>query len=212
MSEPRRRAQVPQAVREATDPGDLVLDPTCGSGTTAYVAEQWGRRWITVDTSRVALALARQRLMGARYPYDPPRRVASRSRSRLSQCRQRRSAATFGTGSSTSAYPMSPSAPSHGTPRFDPGCLAARRMRSSSETRTSSTSTTSRTWTSTACVFPARSRSSRSLRTDRSRSSRPPNPIPRPRRRGTPMPKHSSRRSSRTSPRPASPWMGGSTS
>jgi adenine-specific DNA-methyltransferase len=53
----------------ATDPGDLVLDPTCGSGTTAYVAEQWGRRWITVDTSRVALALARTRLMAARYPY-----------------------------------------------------------------------------------------------------------------------------------------------
>lgn len=53
----------------ATDPGDLVVDPTCGSGTTAYVAEQWGRRWITVDTSRVALTLARQRLMGARFPY-----------------------------------------------------------------------------------------------------------------------------------------------
>ena len=53
----------------ATDPGDLVLDPTCGSGTTAYAAEQWGRRWITIDTSRVALALARARLMGARYPY-----------------------------------------------------------------------------------------------------------------------------------------------
>ena len=53
----------------ATDPGDLVLDPTCGSGTTAYVAEQWGRRWITIDTSRVSLALARSRLMGARYPY-----------------------------------------------------------------------------------------------------------------------------------------------
>ena len=53
----------------ATDPGDLVLDPTCGSGTTAYVAEQWGRRWIAIDTSRVALALARSRLMGARYPY-----------------------------------------------------------------------------------------------------------------------------------------------
>lgn len=52
-----------------TDPGDLVLDPTCGSGTTAYVAEQWGRRWITIDTSRVALALARSRIMGARYPY-----------------------------------------------------------------------------------------------------------------------------------------------
>jgi adenine-specific DNA-methyltransferase len=53
----------------ATDPGDLVLDPTCGSGTTAYVAEQWGRRWITIDTSRVALALARARIMGARYPF-----------------------------------------------------------------------------------------------------------------------------------------------
>jgi len=53
----------------ATDPGDLVLDPTCGSGTTAYVAEQWGRRWITIDTSRVALALARARLMAARYPF-----------------------------------------------------------------------------------------------------------------------------------------------
>ena len=52
-----------------TDPGDLVLDPTCGSGTTAYVAERWGRRWITIDTSRVALALARTRLMSARYPY-----------------------------------------------------------------------------------------------------------------------------------------------
>lgn len=53
----------------ATDPGDLVLDPTCGSGTTAFVAEQWGRRWITIDTSRVPLALARQRLLTASYPY-----------------------------------------------------------------------------------------------------------------------------------------------
>jgi adenine-specific DNA-methyltransferase len=53
----------------ATDPGDLVLDPTCGSGTTATVAEQWGRRWITIDTSRVALALARARVMGAKYSY-----------------------------------------------------------------------------------------------------------------------------------------------
>ncbi|MBE3119949.1 MAG: site-specific DNA-methyltransferase, partial [Candidatus Atribacteria bacterium] len=52
-----------------TDPGDLVLDPTCGSGTTAYVAEQWGRRWITIDTSRVAIAIARTRLMSARYPF-----------------------------------------------------------------------------------------------------------------------------------------------
>jgi adenine-specific DNA-methyltransferase len=53
----------------STDPGDLVVDPTCGSGTTVYVAEQWGRRWITIDTSRVALALARARVMGARYPF-----------------------------------------------------------------------------------------------------------------------------------------------
>jgi adenine-specific DNA-methyltransferase len=60
---------VQRCILLATDPGDLVLDPTCGSGTTSYVAEQWGRRWITVDTSRVALALARARIMGARYPY-----------------------------------------------------------------------------------------------------------------------------------------------
>lgn len=60
---------IQRCILMATNPGDLVLDPTCGSGTTAYVAEQWGRRWITIDTSRVALALARSRLMGARYPY-----------------------------------------------------------------------------------------------------------------------------------------------
>ena len=60
---------IERCILMATDPGDLVLDPTCGSGTTAIVAEQWGRRWITIDTSRVALALARARIMGARYPY-----------------------------------------------------------------------------------------------------------------------------------------------
>ncbi|NJC35314.1 adenine-specific DNA-methyltransferase [Sphingomonas jejuensis] len=60
---------IQRCILMATDPGDLVLDPTCGSGTTAYVAEQWGRRWITMDTSRVALALARTRLMAARYPW-----------------------------------------------------------------------------------------------------------------------------------------------
>ena len=63
------RAVIERCILMATDPGDLVLDPTCGSGTTAYAAEQWGRRWITIDTSRVAIALARSRLMGARYPY-----------------------------------------------------------------------------------------------------------------------------------------------
>ena len=75
FGEPKRYVvQTAQRVLErcilmTTDPGDLVLDPTCGSGTAAYVAEQWGRRWITIDTSRVALALARSRIMGARYPY-----------------------------------------------------------------------------------------------------------------------------------------------
>jgi adenine-specific DNA-methyltransferase len=60
---------IQRCILMATDPGDLVLDPTCGSGTTAYVAEQWGRRWITIDTSRVALALSRARIMGARYGF-----------------------------------------------------------------------------------------------------------------------------------------------
>ena len=72
---------VQRCILMTTDPGDLVLDPTCGSGTTAYVAEQWGRRWITCDTSRVALALARQRLMTAVYDYyelvNPDRGVES---------------------------------------------------------------------------------------------------------------------------------------
>lgn len=68
---------VERCILMTTDPGDLVFDPTCGSGTTAYCAEKWGRRWITCDTSRVALAIARQRLMTARYDYyelkDPER-------------------------------------------------------------------------------------------------------------------------------------------
>ncbi|MGB2713042.1 MAG: site-specific DNA-methyltransferase [Vicinamibacterales bacterium] len=60
---------IQRCILMTTDPGDLVLDPTCGSGTTAYVAEQWGRRWITIDTSRVPVALARQRLLTATFPY-----------------------------------------------------------------------------------------------------------------------------------------------
>jgi len=60
---------IQRCILMATDPGDLVLDPTCGSGTTAYVAEQLGHRWITIDTSRVSLALARARMMGAKFPY-----------------------------------------------------------------------------------------------------------------------------------------------
>ena len=60
---------IERCILMTTDPSDLVIDPTCGSGTTAYVAEQWGRRWITIDTSRVSLALARQRLLTAKYDY-----------------------------------------------------------------------------------------------------------------------------------------------
>ncbi len=92
----RRHAKViERCILMATDPGDLVLDPTCGSGTTAYVAEQWGRRWITIDTSRVALALARTRLMAARYPWyllaDSPRGPAQGGRAdRQAAARQRR--------------------------------------------------------------------------------------------------------------------------
>ena len=71
---------IERCILMTTDPGDLVLDPTCGSGTTAYVAEQWGRRWITIDTSRVAIALARQRLLTAKYDYyelaDPDKGVS----------------------------------------------------------------------------------------------------------------------------------------
>ena len=63
------RRVIERCILMTTDPGDLVLDPTCGSGTSAYVAEQWGRRWIAIDTSRVAFTLARTRLMAARYPY-----------------------------------------------------------------------------------------------------------------------------------------------
>lgn len=60
---------VQRCILMSTDPGDLVMDPTCGSGTSAFVAEQWGRRWITIDTSRVSLALTRARIMGAKYPF-----------------------------------------------------------------------------------------------------------------------------------------------
>jgi adenine-specific DNA-methyltransferase len=63
------RRAVARCILMSTEPGDLVLDPTCGSGTTAHMAEQWGRRWITIDISRVPLALARQRLLTATYPY-----------------------------------------------------------------------------------------------------------------------------------------------
>ncbi len=68
---------IERCILMTTDPGDLVLDPTCGSGTTAYVAEEWGRRWITIDVSRVALAIARQRLLTAKYDYYRLRRTSA---------------------------------------------------------------------------------------------------------------------------------------
>jgi len=73
---------VERCIQMTTDPGDLVLDPTCGSGTTAYVAEQWGRRWITIDVSRVALAIARQRLLTAKYDYYRLRPVSAEDAAR----------------------------------------------------------------------------------------------------------------------------------
>jgi adenine-specific DNA-methyltransferase len=65
---------IERCILMTTAPGDLILDPTAGSGTTAYVAEQWGRRWITIDTSRVAVALARQRLLTAKFDYYQPQK------------------------------------------------------------------------------------------------------------------------------------------
>jgi adenine-specific DNA-methyltransferase len=86
-----------------TDPGDLVLDPTCGSGTTAYVAEQWGRRWITIDTSRVAIALARTRLMAARFPYytlaDSPEGQEQRMKDEGGRLNEADTRPTFGVSS-----------------------------------------------------------------------------------------------------------------
>ncbi len=104
-----------------TDPGDLVLDPTCGSGTTAYVAEQWGRRWITCDTSRVALALARTRLMSARSRIICSRihkKVFARKPNSPGSFRLRsRQMMTSARASSTSVSPTSLSSPSPTTPR-----------------------------------------------------------------------------------------------
>ncbi len=114
-----------------TDPGDLVLDPTCGSGTTAYVAEQWGRRWITIDTSRVAIALARTRLMAGRYPYyllaDSPEGMRKEAEITMADCcplplgrRWTASRAMSKKALSTNASPTSPSNPSPTTKRLTP--------------------------------------------------------------------------------------------
>ena len=112
---------VQRCILMTTDPGDLVLDPTCGSGTTAYVAEQWGRRWITIDTSRVALALARARIMGARYPYyllaDSPEGQAKLAEVERREPSSAAPTATSARGSSTSAFLTSRCGPSPTMPR-----------------------------------------------------------------------------------------------
>ena len=113
---------VQRCIMMTTDPGDLVLDPTCGSGTTAYVAEQWGRRWITIDTSRVALALARARVMGARYPYylladSRDGQVKEAESLPAGSPRKHPPTTTSAKASCTSASPTSPSSPSPTTPR-----------------------------------------------------------------------------------------------
>lgn len=76
------RRVLQRCILATTDPGDLVLDPTCGSGTTAYVAEQWGRRWITIDTSRVAVAIARQRLLTAKFDHYQIRPLTTEDQAR----------------------------------------------------------------------------------------------------------------------------------
>ena len=113
---------IQRCVLMTTDPGDLVLDPTCGSGTTAYVAEQWGRRWITIDTSRVALALARARIMGARYPFyllaDSREGQIKGSRDHRNACRSEvQLMATFAMALFMSAFRTSHLSPSRTTPR-----------------------------------------------------------------------------------------------
>ena len=131
MSFKRTPRSFERCILMATDPGDLVLDPTCGSGTTAYVAEQWGRRWITIDTSRVALALARARIMGARYPYYL---LADSREGQLKEAEVTRTAPSsqpvhgnIRQASSTSACRTSRSSPSPTTPRSTSSGRSGRR-------------------------------------------------------------------------------------
>ena len=108
-----------------SDPGDLVLDPTCGSGSTAVVAEEWGRRWITIDTSRVAVALARTRLAALRLPYylltDSPAGARKEADLRDALRHRATSVQTSVAGSSTGASLTSCCAISRGTPSFMTG-------------------------------------------------------------------------------------------
>ena len=159
-----------------TDPGDLVLDPTCGSGTTAYVAEQWGRRWITIDTSRVALALARQRLMGAQVPVLPARRLARGHAQggrahRPRRCRRHDSADDIRHGFVYERVPHVTLKSIANNPDINEGMTREEIDARSSATPTPSCSSTSPTRTTRRSASPGRSRSSPCARTARSRSA-----------------------------------------
>src|SRR5687767_825286 len=147
-----------------TDPGDLVLDPTCGSGTTAYVAEQWGRRWITIDTSRVALALARTRLMTARYSYyllaDSAEGVAKESEVTGQLPLRQKTTDDIRQGFVYRRVPHVTLKSIANNPTSRKGCRARKSTRQSRVTPIPSCCTTNRTRTRSACASPARSPSS----------------------------------------------------
>ncbi len=157
---------IARCILMTTDPGDLVLDPTCGSGTTAYVAEQWGRRWITTDTSRIALNIAKTRLMTAIFPFYPLRhRGGDRA-----VVKEGNGKHELKTGTSTAARPqralrlrLQKGATHH------PG-----RHRQQRTAPTKKRSTTSRSKTKSGCAWPGHSPSRRCKTTSPSRPRNSP--------------------------------------
>ena len=133
-----------RCVAMITDPGDLVLDPTCGSGTAAYVREMLGRRWITVDTSRVALALARERLLTATYDVLRAGRQGARSRRGLHlRTLHRVTATTLGRGGARTDSRSTTSRACSTTRSGSPDLSLSRRSRG---TRTTRSTDRSRRW------------------------------------------------------------------
>jgi adenine-specific DNA-methyltransferase len=210
-----------------TDPGDLVLDPTCGSGTTAYVAEQWGRRWITIDTSRVALALARQRVMGAKFPYYL---LADSTDGRAKEQALTAKPLPQGVVTDDIRHGFVYERVQHITlksiannPDIKEGMSREEVDAAIKRHATSRCSTTSRTRTSGRCVLQARSRSSRCRRTGpllsrgwsrtstgRRSPSRTPAPPPRAQASSSPssttLPRRASRTADATSGSRSPPW------
>ncbi len=154
---------IARCVFMTTDPGDLVLDPTCGAGTTAYVAEQWGRRWITIDTSRVALALARTRLMAAKYPYyllaDSPEGIKKEAELTGQNPPQYPTENDIRKGFVYKRVPHVTLKSIANNPDIKEGMTRARSIRRSPVTPRRRPSMTSRTRTPNASAYPARSRS-----------------------------------------------------